>query len=67
MVVDLQISVKIRFTSTVTLSDAGHVSSTRERMVELVRGALADTDYKVRKGGGRGMLMWLCVEQSQSY
>ena len=30
-----------------TLSDAGHVSSTRERMVELVKGALIDTDYKV--------------------
>ena len=44
---DFQIPLQIRFTSTVTLSDAGHVSSTRERMVELVRGALADTDYKV--------------------
>ena len=39
---------KIRFTSTVTLTDAGHVSSTRERIVELVKGALVDTDYKVK-------------------
>ena len=51
-----------------TLSDAGHVSSTRERMVELVKGALIDTDYKVgereRKWEGSEGTVDLVVERT---
>jgi hypothetical protein len=39
---------KVRFTSTVTLTDAGHVAATRERIAQLIKAGLSDTDYKVR-------------------
>ncbi len=40
---------KVRFTSTVALSDAAgsSVSATRDRIALMIRGALSDTDYKV--------------------
>lgn len=36
----------IRFTSTVSLSDAGPVENTRQRIAALIRSQLSDTDYK---------------------